>query len=143
MYNFSSISVLIAFCWIAACKPPAKPPVQAVAESITIVDTLTKSNRAMPKTGQTVKVHYEGRILNGHVFDSTYERKQPMVITLGKGQVIKGLEQALMQMHIGEKIRVQIPPSLAYGTKNLGIIPPNSMLEMDVELLEIVENDQK
>ena len=75
---------------------------------------------------------------NGKVFDSTEKRGEPFLFVLGKGRVIKGWDLGLMQMCIGEKRTLKIPSYLAYGTKGGGrVIPPNSDLIFDVELITI------
>ncbi len=90
-----------------------------------------------PKAGCKVRVHYEGSLLNGNVFDSSIKRGQPA--EFGLEQVIPGWTEALKLMKKGGKHRLFIPASLAYGDKGVrDVIPPNSMLKFDVELLEIL-----
>lgn len=92
---------------------------------------------ASPKAMDQVKVHYRGTLLNGSVFDSSYERGQPAVF--GVGQVIKGWTEALMLMSPGSKWMLFIPPDLAYGNQGAGdVIGPNSTLIFEVELLEVM-----
>jgi len=92
-----------------------------------------------PRAGQTVQVHYTGWLTNGNKFDSSVDRGQPFEFVLGAGQVIKGWDEGVATMHIGGKRRLVIPPQLAYGNQNVGggLIPPNSTLIFDVELLGI------
>ncbi len=88
-----------------------------------------------PKMGQPVKVHYQGQLLNGKVFDSSLIRKEPAVFNVG--QVIEGWNEALVTMKRGEKRTLIIPPELGYGEYGYpGVIPPNSFLIFDVELLD-------
>ena len=88
-----------------------------------------------PKMGHPVKVHYQGQLLNGKIFDSSLVRKEPAVFNIG--QVIEGWNEALMTMKKGEKRTLIIPPELGYGEYGYpGVIPPNSYLIFDVELLD-------
>lgn len=94
-----------------------------------------KGNGPQPAAGTEVVVHYTGYLLDGKIFDSSIQRDQPFNFKLGKGQVIKGWDEGVALMNIGSKFRLILPPSLAYGSKDLGVIPPNSTLIFDVELL--------
>jgi FKBP-type peptidyl-prolyl cis-trans isomerase FklB len=91
---------------------------------------------ASPKATDTVTVHYEGRLLNGTVFDSSIARGQPISFPLN--QVIPGWTEGLQLMKVGDKFRFEIPANLAYGPNSpTPAIPPNSTLVFDVELLGI------
>jgi len=98
---------------------------------------------AMPEIGHTVTVQYTGWIANedktpGRQIDSSIERGQPLEFTIGLHQVIKGFEEGIMLMKIGEKRRLIIAPELGYGKHGVGFfIPPDSTLIFDVELLKI------
>ena len=91
-----------------------------------------------PGKGDKVSVHYEGSLLSGQVFDSSYSRKQPIDFQLGVGQVIPGWDEGIGLLKIGQKARLIIPSELAYGTRGAGgVIPPNATLMFDVELVGI------
>jgi len=90
---------------------------------------------ATPKAGQVVTVHYTGKLMDGKKFDSSYDRKQPIDFPVGKGQVIKGWDEALLGMKKGEKRVLIIPSDLGYGPAGRGPIPPNATMIFDVELL--------
>lgn len=98
---------------------------------------ITKGEGTVPTVSQKVKVHYEGRLIDGTVFDSSYKRGQPA--TFGVNQVIKGWTEALTMMPVGSKWELYIPQELAYGSREQGSIPAFSCLIFTVELLEIVE----
>lgn len=98
---------------------------------------LTKGDGPIPTSTQKVKVHYEGRLIDGKVFDSSYQRGQPT--TFGVNQVIKGWIEALTLMPVGSKWEVYIPQELAYGAREQQSIPAFSCLVFTVELLEIVK----
>lgn len=86
--------------------------------------------------GLFVKVHYTGYFEDGKIFDSSVEREEPILLQLGKHQVIKGWEAALNTMKVGDKARVVIPPELAYGEQGRGEIAPNTTLIFDMEVVE-------
>lgn len=90
-----------------------------------------------PKAGQTVLVHYTGRLGDGTVFDSSYDRGKPFEYKLGEGTVVKGWEEALPEMQVGGKYKVVIPPNKGYGKKEKGNIPANSTLIFEMELIKI------
>lgn len=91
------------------------------------------------KKGSTVKVHYKGSLTNGKVFDSSYNRKQPIEFQLGVGQVIAGWDEGIQLLTVGSKARFVIPPQLGYGSQSVGggLIPANSILIFDVELVAV------
>lgn len=78
-----------------------------------------------PKAGQGIKAHYSGYLLNGAKFDSSYDRRKPLGFDVGTGRVIKGWDEALLDMKVGELRVLKIPSNLGYGAKGAGgIIPP-------------------
>ena len=91
-----------------------------------------KGAEAVP--GKTVKVHYTGTLTDGKKFDSSVDRKEPFSFDLGKGMVIKGWDEGVKGMKVGGKRKLTIPPEMGYAG---GVIPPNSTLLFDVELLEV------
>lgn len=90
------------------------------------------------RSGTTVSVHYVGTFTNGVKFDSSYDRGQPFVFTLGQGTVIPGWERGVPGMRVGGRRRLLIPPALAYGQAGSpGVIPPNTALIFEVELIAV------
>ena len=103
---------------------------------------LTKGNGPVAKETDKVKVKYEGRLIDGTVFDST-EKHGGEPATFAPNQVIKGWTEALTLMPVGSKWQLYIPQELAYGSRNAGQIKPFSALIFDVEILEIVEDKKE
>ena len=103
---------------------------------------LVKGNGPIAKTTDKVKVKYEGRLIDGTVFDST-EKHGGEPATFAPNQVIKGWTEALTLMPVGSKWQLYIPQELAYGNRDAGQIKPFSALIFDVEVLEIVEDEKK
>ena len=88
--------------------------------------------------GKTVSVHYKGMLPNGKVFDSSYDRKQPIDFPLGMGQVIAGWDEGIQLLKVGDKARLVIPSHMAYGSAGAGgVIPPDATLVFDVELVAV------
>ena len=95
-----------------------------------------ENNSHKPSNGNKVKVHYKGMLLDGTVFDSSFKRNQPIEFTLGIGQVIKGWDEGISLLGIGDKASFIIPSDLAYGASGAGgVIPPNATLIFEVELI--------
>ena len=96
----------------------------------------TKNKKAV--NGNNVKVHYTGKLMDGNIFDSSLRRNLPFEFKIGEGRVIKGWEEALKILRVGEKASFIIPSNLAYGPRGAGgVIPPNATLIFEIELLEI------
>lgn len=103
-----------------------------------ISEKIVSGSGASPKKGQTVVVHYTGWLTTGAKFDSSVDRDEPFEFTLGVGQVIKGWDAGVAAMKVGDKVKLTIPPDMAYGPRGYpGAIPPNATLIFEVELLDI------
>jgi FKBP-type peptidyl-prolyl cis-trans isomerase FklB len=111
-----------------------KPGVKTTASGLQY-EVLKQGDGAVPQKTDKVKVNYEGKLIDGTVFDSSYQRGEAAVF--GLNQVIKGWTEGLAMMSVGSKWRLYIPQELGYGERQAGKIPPYSTLIFDVELLGI------
>jgi peptidylprolyl isomerase len=100
---------------------------------------LKEGNGATPTSRALVEAHYTGRLLDGTKFDSSVDRGKPFLFLVGRGEVIKGWDEAFLSMKKGEKRILIIPPGLAYGDKGMGTIPPNETLIFEVELIDFLK----
>ena len=99
---------------------------------------LTEGTGASPAPGKTVTVNYTGTLEDGTKFDSSYDHGQPYSFPIGRGAVIKGWDEGLMDMKVGGKRRLIIPPALGYGAMGSPPkIPANATLIFEVELLDV------
>ncbi|BFZ63097.1 FK506-binding protein 2B [Saitoella coloradoensis] len=134
---FTKYIVLALSAAVGAVSATKEPPTTlqiGVKHHIPEEECLRKT-----KVGDQLAMHYRGSIFDsGKEFDASYNRGRPFEFTLGKGQVIKGWDQGLLDMCIGEKRKLVIPPELGYGARGAGgVIPGGATLVFDVELLEI------
>ncbi|KEQ95085.1 hypothetical protein AUEXF2481DRAFT_40353 [Aureobasidium subglaciale EXF-2481] len=114
------------------------PKTHITADGLEIVTVKAKTCKRPTRSGDDVSVHYRGTLLsNGYKFDESYNRGVPFTFKLGAGEVIKGWDEGLLDMCVGEQRKLVIPPTLAYGHSNLGVIPPDSTLVFETELIEI------
>ncbi len=147
--NFNAIEAFRSFEGgrekkIAEAKAKSEAALEKIAagfdktESGLRYQIIQKGKGAKSVKGKNVSVHYKGQLEDGTVFDSSYERKQPIDFVLGVGQVIKGWDEGLQLMQVGDKARFVIPSHLAYGSQGAGgVIPPDATLIFDVELMNV------
>jgi len=151
---FALLFVSAAFCLAADAQTRRrKAPVRrTVVKTVVIpssgaIKTATgltylvtqKGTGRMPKAGEIVVVHYTGMLTNGVKFDSSRDRAIPFEFTLGAGRVIKGWDEGIAKLRIGDHAILVIPPTLGYGARGAGggEIPPNATLIFIVELVDI------
>ncbi len=105
---------------------------------VEVETTKAGDGQTFPTRGQTVVVHYTGTLTDGTVFDSSRERNDPFEFVLGVGQVIRGWDEGVAKLSVGQRATLTCSPDYAYGPRGYpGVIPPNATLVFDVELLAI------
>mmetsp|Transcript_5322 Transcript_5322/g.8825 ORF Transcript_5322/g.8825 Transcript_5322/m.8825 type:complete len:109 (-) Transcript_5322:31-357(-) len=105
---------------------------------VTVKSLSPGDGKTFPKSGQKVTMHYTGKLTDGKVFDSSVAKNRPFSFTVGQGQVIKGWDEGVPQLSLGEKAEFTITPDYGYGAAGAGgVIPPNATLIFEVELLKI------
>ena len=102
-------------------------------------EVLASGSGQAARNGDTAVVHYTGWLEDGAKFDSSVDRGSPFEFAVGQGKVIQGWDEAVALMKVGDKWKLTIPPELAYGKRSIGngLIPANSTLIFDVELLDL------
>lgn len=126
---------------VARPKPPACPPSAAVTtpSGLTLVITRRGGEQRL-KVGDKVSVHYTGLLTDGTKFDSSLERSAPITFELGAGRVIKGWDEGITGLHVGDRATLIIPPLLGYGAKGAGgVIPPDATLIFVVDVVGVEE----
>jgi FKBP-type peptidyl-prolyl cis-trans isomerase len=128
----------------AARTSGVNPDKQADVSALTPVTTasglkyyvLAEGTGPAPTAGQTVAMHYAGWLQDGTLFDTSLKRGKEFTFPVGVGRVIKGWDEAVITMKVGERRQLHIPPELGYGERGAGgVIPPNATLVFDVELM--------
>lgn len=123
---------------IKPMSTPIKSPAVTTASGLTYI--ITESGKGAPlKAGNTVTVHYTGLLTNGTKFDSSLDRNEPITFLLGAGRVIKGWDEGLQKLRVGDRATFFIPPQIGYGARGTpdGTIPPNATLIFIVEVVGV------
>ena len=112
---------------------------QAITTDSGLTYIVTKQGDGEPvKTGQTVNVNYTGLLTNGTLFDSSLSRNEPFSFLVGAGMVIKGWDEGLQNLRIGDHATLIIPPEIGYGAHGVGgVIPPDATLIFIIEVLGV------
>ena len=130
---------MAALAWAGTERFAVPANMQTTASGL-MYEVIREGDGQKPVASDVVLVHYEGRLLDGTVFDSSYQRGEPAAFPLSS--VIPGWTEGVQLMPKGSKYRFRVPPELAYGPQGAGgVIPPNATLEFDVELLEIAPRE--
>ena len=133
----NKLIILIAFFFISNLAFSQSGDTLTTASGLKYIIT-TKGKGKKAENGKSVDVNYIGMLTDGTEFDNSYKRGEPIEFTLGAGMVIKGWDEGIALMNVGDKMRLIIPPDLAYGEKGAGkVIPPNATLIFDVELMNV------
>ena len=138
LFRFATLG-LFAACLAGsfATAQPTEKKVITTNSGLKYIDEKV-GDGALAKAGDQVSVHYTGRLKDGTKFDSSVDRGQPFDFPLGAGRVIKGWDQGVAGMKVGGKRKLTVPPSLGYGARGSPpVIPPNSTLLFEVELLDV------
>jgi len=137
------ISMLALSAMVIACshskgtqKVEAKTSLITTASGLQYED-ITEGTGEVAKVGQTMFVHYKGYLENGTVFDNSYDRKQPIQVSVPPKNLIQGWIEGIPPVKKGGKRKLIIPPSLGYGSRAMGTIPPNSKLIFEIEVVDI------
>ena len=130
--SIASAALLLALSFNASAAAEPKEAMTASGIGITM---LKEGSGASPTASETVKVHYRGTLTNGQEFDSSYRRNEPAVFPLNR--VIPCWTEGVQKIKVGGKAKLVCPPNLAYGSRGVPGIPPNSTLIFEVELLGI------
>lgn len=131
------VLILMQICVLMAAESEHETDNDQNSLKVEIVDK-PPSCATSSQRGNVLKVHYTGYLLDGEKFDSSVDRDSPFSFELGAGEVIKGFDQGLVDMCVGEKRKLTIPPHLAYGDEGEDdTVPGKASLIYDVELLEI------
>ena len=120
-------------------KTMTTPASKAVTTASGLTYIITQNGTGAPlKAGDTVVVHYTGLLTNGQMFDSSLDRGEPLSFQVGVGRVIKGWDEALQKLRVGDRATLIIPPSIGYGERGAGnAIPPNATLVFIVEIVGV------
>ncbi len=135
LYRYVPLLLLMAAPACSKCS--SSHGAESAADQLKTED-LVVGTGVEAKKGKTVTIHVLGKTADGHVFENTKSRGEPLKVVLGEGRVIPGLEQGIYGMLVTGKRRITVPPALGYKNQEAGgLIPPNSTLVFEVDLLDV------
>ncbi len=137
MYSKKYILIIIIFTLIAisGCNKSGKEITTASGLKYT---EIKEGSGTAATNGKKVMVHYVGTLENGKVFDSSLNTNQPLNFILGSGEMVPGFDEGILNMKVGGRRKLVIPPNLAWGSEGAqGVIPPNATVIFDIELLDV------
>jgi FKBP-type peptidyl-prolyl cis-trans isomerase len=130
-------ALLLGGCFLFSVPPPDYGEA-TLASGVVVQDVVVPEVGPRAKVGDQVTIHYEGRLTDGAVFDSSYDRGTPITFELGAGLVPRGLDEGLVGLRLGGRRRLTVPSDLGYGPEGVpGLVPPDAELHFDIELLEL------
>jgi FKBP-type peptidyl-prolyl cis-trans isomerase len=137
--TIAAICLVLPLCFHAFAAEPATSQATTTTHKLPdgLIITDIGESKSGAQVGDQVWVHYILKLADGTEIDNSYKRGEPIAVTLGSGQVIKGWEEGLIGMQVGGKRKLTIPPELGYGEKGQSSIPPNATLYFDTEMMGI------
>jgi peptidylprolyl isomerase len=128
---------LVSACSVFRTAPPLYAPAEPV-HGLIVQDLVVPDEGPRAKVGDTLTLHYAGRLANGTVFDSSYDRGTPVTFVLGDGAVPPGLDRGLVGLKRLGRRKLSVPSELGYGPEGVpGLVPPNATLFFEVELINL------
>src|SRR3954451_6731616 len=135
---FPGLAILALAATATLAAPPTEVGKAKTTPSGLQYSTVKPGTGPAAQPGQQVSVHYTGTLTNGQKFDSSRDRNEPFAFRLGGGEVIKGWDEGVAGMKVGERRKLVIPPTLGYGAQGAGgVMPPTPTMVLDVELLGV------
>jgi len=130
-------ALLLGGCFLFSVPAPTYGEA-TLANGLVVEDVVVPEAGPRAKVGDELTIHYEGRLTDGAVFDSSYDRGTPITFELGAGLVPRGLDEGLVGLRLGGRRQLTVPSDLGYGSEGVpGLVPPDAELYFDIELLEL------
>ncbi len=132
---YKLIIIIFTLIFATGCRSKNKEVTTASGLKYT---EIKEGSGAVATNGKKVMVHYVGTLENGKVFDSSLNTNQPLNFILGSGEMVPGFDEGILNMKVGGRRKLVIPPNLAWGSEGAqGVIPPNATVIFDIELLDV------